>query len=128
MTIKEVAEEYFNGKIDIDVCDSEIDIAAAFRHTVGDNSTYREKFLELLSKNVRVVRYKQNGFIMTCDFSGFYRKYRDRLNEWVDKNNKWFTRVWDRDDIEHDIVSLTEGLIDGAALESDYESFLKVFA
>lgn len=127
MTIKEAAEEYFNGEIDIDVCDSEIDMVVAFRYTVGDNSDCREKFLELLSNNVRVVRYEQNESIMTCDFSGFYRKYRDRLNEWVDKR-RWFTRVFDKDKVEYDIVYLTESLIYDGALESDYESLLKVFA
>ena len=96
-------------------------------YQVGDNSDCREKFLELLSNNVRVVRYEQNESIMTCDFSGFYRKYRDRLNEWVDKR-RWFTRVFDKDKVEYDIVYLTESLIYDGALESDYESLLKVFA
>lgn len=126
MTIKEAAEEYFSGEIDIDVCDSEIDMAVAFCYTVGDSSDCYEKFLELLSKNVRVVRYEQNESIMTCDFSGFYRKYRDRLSEWFDKY--MFIRVFDEDEIEYDMVSLTEGLIVGFASESTYESLLKVFA
>jgi hypothetical protein len=126
MTIKEAAEEYFNGEIDIDVCDSEIDMTVAFCYTVGDNSDCREKFLELLSKNVRVVRYEQNESIMTCDFSGFYRKYRDSLSEWFDKYT--FFRVSDKDEVEHAIVLLTKSLIAGVPSESTYESLLKVFA
>ena len=125
MTIKEAAEEYFNGEIDIDVCDSEIDMVVAFRYTVGDNSDCREKFLELLSNNVRVVRYEQNESIMTCDFSGFYRKYKDRLNEWADKYRS--IREFDKDEVEYDMVLMTEGLVAGYASESTYESLLKVF-
>lgn len=125
MTIKEAAEEYFNGEIDIDVCDSEIDMTVAFCYTVGDSSNYYEKFLELLSKNVRVVRYEQSESIMTCDFSGFYRKYTDRLSEWYDKHT--FFRV-NKYEVEYYIVCMTESLIAGVASESAYESLLKVFA
>lgn len=125
MTIKEAAEEYFGGEIDIDVCDSEIDMMVAFCYTIGDTNDCYDKFLELLSKNVRVVRYDQNDSVMTCDFSGFYRKYRDKLNEWADKYMS--IREFDEDEVEYDMVLLTEGLVAGFASESTYESLLKVF-
>ena len=126
MTIKEAAEEYFGGEIDIDVCDPEIDMTVAFCYTIGDTSDCYGKFLELLSKNVRVVRYDQNDSIMTCDFSGFYRKYKDRLNEWADKYRS--IREFDKDEVEYDMVLMTEGLVAGYASESTYRSLLKVFA
>ena len=64
--------------------------------------------------------------IMTCDFSGFYRKYKDRLNEWAEKYRS--IREFDKDEVEYDMVLMTEGLVAGYASESTYRSLLKVFA
>lgn len=122
MTIKDVAEQYFGGEIDIDVCDEEVDMMVAFCYDGATNDAY-DKFLEILYNNVVVSRYDEKTPLLVCDFSGFYRIYREELVDWANKN---IYREFDDDEVEYDIVLATEGLIAGGYSESQYASLNKI--
>ena len=124
MTIKDVIDQYFkNGEIDQDVCDTEIDVAVALCYTLGDENDSYEKLLKLLVENVVVERYLSNDTYMICDFSGYFRIYREKLIPWV---NKYLNREFDDDEVEYDMAQAIEGLIAGYFSESAYSDLIKI--
>ena len=124
MTIKEVIDQYFeNGEIDQDVCDTEIDVAVALCYTLGDENDSYEKLLKLLVENVIVERYLSNDTYMVCDFSGYFRIYREKLIPWA---NKYLNREFDDDEVEYDMAQAIEGLIAGYFSESAYSDLIKI--
>ena len=86
-TIRETAEEYLGEEIDIDVSDTDIDMAVCLCHTLGDTNDSMDKFLELLCNNVIVTKFvpqtDNNSAYMVCDFSGFYRIYSEKIADWI---------------------------------------------
>ena len=123
MTIKDVMEQYFDGEIDQDVCDTEIDVAVALCYTLGDENDSYEKLLKLLVENVVVERYLSNDTYMVCDFSGYFRIYREKLIPWA---NKYLNREFDDDEVEYDMAQAIEGLIAGYFSESAYSDLIKI--
>lgn len=124
MTIKDVIDQYFeNGEIDQDVCDTEIDVAVALCYTLGDENDAYEKLLKLLVENVVVERYLSNDTYMVCDFSGYFRIYREKLIPWA---NKYLNREFDDDEVEYDMAQAIEGLIAGYFSESAYSDLIKI--
>ena len=124
MTIKDVIDQYFeNGEIDQDVCDTEIDVAVALCYTLGDENDSYEKLLKLLVENVVVERYLANDTYMVCDFSGYFRIYREKLIPWA---NKYLNREFDDDEVEYDMAQAIEGLIAGYFSESAYSDLIKI--
>lgn len=124
MTIKDVIDQYFeNGEIDQDVCDTEIDVAVALCYTLGDENDSYEKLLKLLVENVVVERYLSNDTYMVCDFSGYFRIYREKLIPWA---NKYLNREFDDDEVEYDMAQAIEGLIAGYFSESAYSDLIKI--
>lgn len=124
MTIKDVIDQYFeNGEIDQDVCDTEIDVAVALCYTLGDENDAYEKLLKLLVENVVVERYLQNDTYMVCDFSGYFRIYREKLIPWA---NKYLNREFEDDEVEYDMAQAIEGLIAGYFSETAYSDLIKI--
>ena len=124
MTIKDVIDQYFeNGEIDQDVCDTEIDVAVALCYTLGDENDSYEKLLKLLVENVVVERYLSNDTYMVCDFSGYFRIYREKLIPWA---NKYLNREFDDDEVEYDMAQAIEGLIAGYFSETAYSDLIKI--
>ena len=124
MTIKDVIDQYFeNGEIDQDVCDTEIDVAVALCYTLGDENDAYEKLLKLLVENVVVERYLSNDTYMVCDFSGYFRIYREKLIPWA---NKYLNREFDDDEVEYDMAQAIEGLIAGYFSETAYSDLIKI--
>ena len=124
MTIKDVINQYFeNGEIDQDVCDTEIDVAVALCYTLGDENDAYEKLLKLLVENVVVERYLSNDTYMECDFSGYFRIYREKLIPWA---NKYLNREFDDNEVEYDMAQAIEGLIAGYFSESAYSDLIKI--
>ena len=124
MTIKDVINQYFeNGEIDQDVCDTEIDVAVALCYTLGDENDAYEKLLKLLVENVVVERYLPNDTYMVCDFSGYFRIYREKLIPWA---NKYLNREFDDDEVEYDMAQAIEGLIAGYFSETAYSDLIKI--
>lgn len=126
-TIRETAEEYLGNEIDIDVCDTDIDMCVCLCHTLGDTSDAMEKFIELLCNNVIVTRFDPENGHMVCDFSGFYRIYREKINKWIDEVGLIRCGDFDDDEPEYELTNITEQLISGNAGENLYASLLKVF-
>ena len=124
MTIKDVIDQYFeNGEIDQDVCDTEIDVAVALCYTLGDENDAYEKLLKLLVENVVVERYLSNDTYMVCDFSGYFRIYREKLIPWA---NKYLNREFNDDEVEYDMAQAIEGLIAGYFSETAYSDLIKI--
>lgn len=118
-TIKDTAEQYLGGEIDMDVRDTEISMAVCFSYD-GDTSSAYGKFLEILYNNVNVSKYDPDEQMLVCDFSGFYRMYKDQLVDWVKDNvNRAgvFTSY-----IEYDMALATEGLVAGFFSDEQYAS------
>ena len=60
---------------------------------------------------------------MVCDFSGYFRIYREKLIPWV---NKYLNREFDDDEVEYDMAQAIEGLIAGYFSESAYSDLIKI--
>ena len=108
-TIRETAEEYLGEEIDIDVSDTDIDMAVCLCHTLGDTNDSMDKFLEF------------------CDFSGFYRIYSEKIADWIKEVGLVRCGDFADDEPEYELTNITPQLISGDASESLYASLLKVF-
>ena len=122
MTIKDTAEQYFDGELDIDVCDTEIDMMVAFCYDGSNNDSY-DKFLSILYNNIIVSKFDQITPMLVCDFSGFYRIYKEKLIDWA---NNYLDREFDDDEVEYDMTIATEGLIAGYFSETAYSKLIKI--
>lgn len=126
-TIRETAEEYFGEEIDIDVSDTDIDMAVCLCHTLGDTNDSMDKFLELLCNNVIVTKFDPENGHMVCDFSGFYRIYSEKIADWIKEVGLVRCGDFADDEPEYELTNITPQLISGNASESLYASLLKVF-
>lgn len=123
-TLKEVAMNFYNGDLDIDVYDTEIDMAVAFVYNFKEEPTdYYEKFLKYLADNVQVMYISSNG--ITCDFSKFFKEAGDKLRNFVIENN-WQSGEFDDNEAYYDMVLCLESLISGNSSESTYKDILEI--
>ena len=59
--------------------------------------------------------------MLVCDFSGFYRMYREQLVDWVNKNvNR--SGAFSDSYVEYDMTLATEGLVAGFFSDEQYAS------
>jgi len=123
MTIKDVMEQYFDGEIDQDVCDTEIDVGVAFCYSLGDENDSYDKLLKIFAENVVVSSYEPGMSFMPCDFSGYFRIYKEKLIPWA---NKYLNRDYDDDEVEYDMAEAIEGLIAGFYSETAYAELVKI--
>ena len=123
MTIEQVAERLCDGSIDMDVCDTDIDMMVAFCYDIGDSGDAYERFLGLLAKKVKVVTIRD--YVWVCDFSGYFKQFNDELIKLRDSNG-WGTIEFDGDETYYDYVLWLEALISGNASESSYSKLLTV--
>ena len=126
MTIKEWAIQNMDGDMDIDICDTDIDMMVAFCYAVGDTSDAYGKFLDILAENVEVERLNPTWNCLVCRLSDFYAQYRDQLIDWFDANGIQCTE-FDEDEIEYEMTLWSESLIAGYASESTYASLVQIF-
>lgn len=123
LTIAEVTERLFNNYLDIDVTDTEIDMMVAFVYDPTDNtSDPYYKFIDHLAKHVKVTKILNDR--LWCDFSGFYKQFNDKINEWYNKYGGH--DEFDEDEGYYDLVLYTESLVSGMANNKTYNELLEV--
>lgn len=125
MTLREYGKKFLDGYLDTDVYDTEIDMGVAFVFDCDEEPTDNyEKFLSILADNV-VVKDAFNDGDLTCDFSGFYKPYNDKINEWYKKNGGH--QEFEGEEGYYDLVLATEGLVSGSYSEEDYKELCDIF-
>lgn len=123
LTISEVLEKNGEKEIDIDIYDTEVDMGVAFCYELGDTSDSYYKFLDLLSRKVKVI--KVDDYYWICDFSGYFKQFNDELVKLREKYN-WPIWEFDGDETYYDFVLMLESLISGNATDSSYAQLLEV--
>lgn len=125
MTLREYGKKFLDGYLDTDVYDTEIDMGVAFVFDCDEEPTDNyEKFLSILADNV-VVKDAFNDGDLTCDFSGFYKPYNDKINDWYKKNGGH--QEFEGEEGYYDLVLATEGLVSGSYSEEDYKELCDIF-
>lgn len=124
MKIRDYAIEVGNGYFEEDVGDTELDIMVALCYDIHDplEDNYY-KFLDMLARNVEVVSV--SDFCACCDFSGWAKKYNDKIVKTMRDHNGNFE--FDEDEGYLNFVSDLESLIAGYANESTYKMWLDCF-
>lgn len=124
MKIKDYAIEVGNGYFEQDVGDTELDMMVALCYDIHDplEDNYY-KFLDMLARNVEVVSV--SDFCTCCDFSGWAKKYNDKIVKTMRDHNGNFE--FDEDEGYLNFVSDLEALIAGYANESTYKMWLDCF-
>lgn len=124
-TMEVVAENLFDGIIDMDVCDTEVgDVWVCFSYDIGDTNSAYERFLGCLAKNVKVVGFT-NDDTLICDFSGYFEQFNDELIKLQEKEH-WNTLEFDGDETFYDYVLWLQNLIPGNVQNSVYAKLLTV--
>lgn len=119
MTLKDYAMNYFDGDIDIDVTDTEIDMLVAFVYDFNEEPKDNyDRFLNLLGERTEVVKVGNDGLI--CDFSGVFKPYEDKLQGFFDMDYSEFNEAW------AEAVSNLEALISGNAGEKTYRELINI--
>lgn len=125
MTLREYGKKFLDGYLDTDVYDTEIDMGVAFVFDCDEDPTDNyEKFLSILADNVVVKDAFKDG-VLTCDFSGFYKPYNDKINDWYKKNGGH--QEFEGEEGYYDLVLATEGLVAGYYSEEDYKELCDIF-
>ena len=125
MTLREYGKKFLDGYLDTDVYDTEIDMGVAFVFDCDEEPTDNyEKFLSILADNVVVKDAFKDG-ALTCDFSGFYKPYNDKINDWYRKNGGH--QEFEGEEGYYDLVLATEGLVAGYYSEEDYKELCDIF-
>lgn len=125
MTLREYGKKFLDGYLDTDVYDTEIDMGVAFVFDCDEEPTDNyEKFLSILADNV-MVKDAFNDGALTCDFSGFYKPYNDKINDWYKKNGGH--QEFEGEEGYYDLVLATEGLVSGSYSEEDYKELCDIF-
>ena len=119
MTLKEYAMKLHEGYIDMDVCDTEIDMVVAFvcdfNETPADNY---DKFLHLLGERTKVV--KASEWSLVCDFTSVFKPYEEKLKEFFDMEYSEF------DEAYYEAVVNLEYLIPGMSGEKTYGELIDI--
>lgn len=122
MKIVDYALKCEDGWMDIDVYDTEIDMAVAFvwsvRHEDKDEYDEYDRFLTILADNVEIDKFVSDWLV--CDFSGYFRNFNSELEK-LNKDNGWGTIEFDGDETYYDYVLWLESLISGNESESTYK-------
>lgn len=118
-TIAEIAELFYNNNIDMDVYDTEIDIAVAFTFDLNNtDDSYYDKFMMLLAKNVEVNHIGKFG--MTCEFSKYFAQHADKVNKYVKENIGVSGGFFDNE-LYLELTENLESLIAGYGSEDEYK-------
>lgn len=127
MKLKDYACQLGGGYLDQDVGDNEIDMAVAFCYDIDEDLTDPYfQFLEILAENVEVIR--QGSWCLICDFSGFAKKYNDKIAEVLKEYYEPDSFEFDvEEEAYYDFVLLLEGLIAGYTSEDMYAVWNSVF-
>lgn len=123
LTMAEVAEKLCDNEIDVDVYDTEVDMGVAFCYEIGDTSDSYFKFLDLLSRKVKVVTIRDYSWV--CDFSGYFKQFNDELIK-LREEYGWPVYEFEDDETYYDFVLMLEALISGNATDSSYAQLLTV--
>ena len=119
MTLKDYAMNYFDGDIDMDVTDTEIDMLVAFVNDFNEEPKDNyDRFLNLLGERTKVVKVGNN--VLTCDFSSVFKPYEDKLQDFFDMDYSDFNEAY------YEAVSNLEALISGNAGEKTYKELLDI--
>ena len=119
MTLKEYAMKLHEGYIDMDVCDTEIDMVVAFVCDFNETPTDNyDKFLHLLGERTKVV--KANEWSLVCDFTSVFKPYEDKLREFFDMDYSEF------DEAYYEAVVNLEGLVSGMSGEKTYRELIDI--
>ncbi len=121
LTIKEVAEKLFDGYIDIDVTDKDIDMMVAFVYDFNEpaKDSY-DDFLNILGEKTKVLEMNDN--VLLCDFTSVFKPYNDLLMNDFNMDESEF----DDSEAYYEAVLNLEGLIPGFAPEYFYEDLYKI--
>ena len=121
MTLKDYAMNYFDGDIDIDVTDTEIDMMVAFVYDFNEEPKDNyDRFLNLLGERTKVVKVGKN--VLTCDFSSVFKPYEDKLQDFFNMDYSDFNEAW------AEAVSNLEALISGNAGEKTYKELIDILS
>ncbi len=125
-TITEIAKMLYDGDLDIDVYDTDIDIAVAFVYDVtkSPESPY-EEFLKILADNVEVQRIDKTG--ITCYFSKFFASFGKKLTDFI-AEVEWESGEFDPEDYYYDMTLKLESLIAGYATDSTYKLIVELLS
>lgn len=119
MSIKEYAMNYFDGDIDIDVTDTEVDMLVAFIYDFNEEPKDNyDRFLNLLGERAKVVKVGNN--VLTCDFSSVFKPYEDKLQDFFDMDYSGFSEAY------YEAVANLEPLISGNAGEKTYKELIDI--
>ena len=129
MTITDYALEYEGGELDIDVCDTDIDMLVALCYDIGSTEDAYDRFLGMLCDNVEVENINDawGSDILVCKFTEFFESYRPALANWF-KVEGYDDSDFEFDEPEYKLVEMLEGLISGNYSEDTYASLLRVFS
>lgn len=123
MTLWELAKMWQHGVMDIDVTDKEIDMAVCIEvDTTREPKDWYDRFIETLAKKVNVEWIRDD--MICCDFSGLYRKNREKWVELFDKDNGYWE--FDEDEMEYNMALWTESFIAGYSAEGTYKELTTV--
>lgn len=119
LTIKEVAEKLFDGYLDMDVTDVDIDVLVAFVYEVGKQpeDSY-DRFIDIMANRTKVVEL--NGDILVCDFTSVFKPYEKELQDFFDMDNSEFSEAY------YEAVDNLEGLLSGFTGESTYKELCDI--
>lgn len=130
MTLKDYANTFEDGYIDMDVYDDDIDCGVAFiwDKDMETSSDPYDQFIDLLANNVKVKKHLTGGYYgdrLICGFSEFAKQHEDAVR-------KVLNDLYDEDRFECDFETepeycfseLIEGLVAGYASENTYKAWL----
>ena len=119
ITLKDYAMNHFDGDIDEDVTDTEVDMLVAFVYDFNEEPKDNyDRFLNLLGERTKVVKVGNN--VLTCDFSSVFKPYEDKLQDFFNMDYSEFNEAW------AEAVSNLEALVSGNAGEKTYKELIDI--
>lgn len=119
MKIRDYALRCEDKYMDVDVYDTDIDMAVAFVwDATGEIKDEYDRFLSILANNVEIDKFVSDWLV--CDFSGYFRNFNSELEK-LNNDNGWRTIEFDGDETYYDYVLWLECLISGGASEETYK-------
>ena len=119
ITLKDYAMKFYEGDIDIDVTDTEVDMLVAFVYDFNEEPKDNyDRFLNLLGERTKVVKVDNN--VLTCDFSSVFKPYEDKLQDFFNMDYSDFNEAY------YEAVVNLEPLISGNAGEKTYKELIDI--